>query len=97
LLTGGTALARLYLHHRYSDELDLFTLQGHAGTLGRDFANELQGRGFAVEPITEAVAFMRMWVVDGEYRVQVDVAPDAQRVEPAAPSALGVYAHTLRD
>ena len=24
-LTGGTALAALYLHHRYSVELDLFT------------------------------------------------------------------------
>ncbi|MEA2784014.1 MAG: hypothetical protein QOF71_118 [Candidatus Eremiobacteraeota bacterium] len=97
VLTGGTALARLYLNHRYSDDIDLFTLQGHAGTLGRDFANELQLRGFAVEPVTESVAFMRMWVGDGTSRVQVDVAPDAQRVEPAAPSALGVYAHTLRD
>lgn len=97
VLTGGTALARLYLHHRYSDDLDLFTLHGHAGTLGRDFSNELQLRGFVVEPVTEAVAFMRMWVGDGEHRVQVDVAPDAQRVEPAAPSTLGVFAHTLRD
>ncbi len=97
MLTGGTALARLYLHHRYSDDLDLFTLQGHAGTLGRDFANELRLRGFAVEPVTEAVAFMRMWVGDGEDRVQVDIAPDAQRVEPPAPSALGVHSHTLRD
>jgi hypothetical protein len=97
VLTGGTALARLYLHHRYSDDVDLFTLQGHAGSLGRDFANELQGRGFTVEPVTEALAFMRMWVGDGEHRVQVDVAPDAQRVEPATPSALGVHAHAVRD
>jgi hypothetical protein len=97
VLTGGTALARLYLHHRYSDDLDLFTLQGHAGSLGRDFANELQLRGFAVEPVTESVSFVRMWVGDGGNRVQVDITPDAQRVEPAAPSSLGVYAHTLRD
>jgi predicted nucleotidyltransferase component of viral defense system len=25
-LTGGTALAAYYLHHRHSDDLDLFTL-----------------------------------------------------------------------
>src|SRR4030088_2239928 len=76
VLTGGTALARLYLHHRYSDDIDLFTLQGHAGTLGRDFGNELESKGFVVEPVTESAAFMRMWVGDGDHRVQVDVAPD---------------------
>jgi hypothetical protein len=97
VLTGGTALARLYLHHRYSDDLDFFTLHGHAGTLGRDFANELLTAGFHVEPVTESVAFMRMWVGDGTQRIQVDVAPDSRRVEPASRSTLGVYAHTLRD
>lgn len=97
VLTGGTALARLYLHHRYSDDLDFFTLLGHAGTLARDFADTLEVRGFEVEPVTESVAFMRMWVGDGEQRIQLDVAPDSRRVEPALPSALGAYAHTLRD
>jgi hypothetical protein len=97
VLTGGTALARLYLHHRYSDDLDLFTLQGHAGTLGRDFANELTSAGFVVEPVTETVAFLRMWVGDGTDRIQVDVAPDSPRIEPPVRSALGVHAHALRD
>ena len=97
VLTGGTALARLYLHHRYSDDLHLFTLHGHAGTLGRDFANALQSAGFSVEPVTESVAFMRMWVGDETQRVQVDVAPDSRQIEPASRSALGVYAHSLRD
>src|SRR4030088_680099 len=62
VLTGGTALARLYLNHRYSDDIDLFTLQGHAGTLGRDLANELESNGLVVQPVTEAVSFIRMWV-----------------------------------
>ena len=97
VLTGGTALARLYLHHRFSDDIDLFSLEPKPGELGRAFANTLQSHGFTIEPVTEAVAFMRMWVGDGVNRVQVDVAPDAQRVEPPAPSALGIHAHTLRD
>jgi nucleotidyltransferase AbiEii toxin of type IV toxin-antitoxin system len=97
VLTGGTALARLYLHHRYSDDLDLFTLEPKPGELGRAFANTLQSHGLIIEPVTEAVAFLRMWVGDGEHRVQVDIAPDAQRVDPPAPSALGVHSHTLRD
>jgi predicted nucleotidyltransferase component of viral defense system len=29
-LTGGTALAAFYLHHRYSEDLDLFTLDHDA-------------------------------------------------------------------
>jgi Nucleotidyl transferase AbiEii toxin, Type IV TA system len=97
VLTGGTALARLYLHHRYSDDIDLFTLEGHAGTLGRDFANALVSAGLSVEPVTESVAFMRMWAGDGENRIQVDVAPDSPRLEAPAPSALGVHAHGARD
>ncbi len=97
VLTGGTALARLYLHHRYSDDVDLFTQQGHAGTLGRDLANELRSAGLTVEPVTESVAFVRMWVGDGAHRIQVDVAPDSARVEAASRSELGVYAHALRD
>lgn len=97
VLTGGTALARLYLGHRYSDDVDLFTLQGHAGTLGRDLANALQAAGFTIDPVTESPAFMRMLVGDGSHSIQVDVAPDSARVEAAARSELGVYAHALRD
>ncbi|MDP9107339.1 MAG: nucleotidyl transferase AbiEii/AbiGii toxin family protein, partial [Candidatus Eremiobacteraeota bacterium] len=33
VLTGGTALARLYLHHRYSDDIDLFSLEPKPGEL----------------------------------------------------------------
>lgn len=32
-LTGGTALAEFYLHHRYSEDIDLFTLDDEAFTL----------------------------------------------------------------
>jgi hypothetical protein len=97
VLTGGTALARLYLHHRYSDDLDLFSLEPKPGDLARALANTLQSHGFIVERVTEAIAFMRMWVGDGENRVQVDIAPDAPRVEPTTTSVLGVRCHTLRD
>jgi hypothetical protein len=97
VLTGGTALARLYLNHRYSDDIDLFSLEPKPGELGRAFANTLESHGLVIEPVTEAVAFMRMWVADGTNRIQVDIAPDARRIEPSSPSRLGVYAHTLRD
>ncbi len=103
VLTGGTALARAYLHHRYSDDIDLFTLRPQAGTLGRDFANALRAAGFTVEPMVESSSFVRMMVGDGGNdeggaAIQVDVAPDAPRVEDAVRSELGgVCVHTLRD
>ncbi len=97
VLTGGTALARLHLHHRYSDDLDLFSLEPKPGELGRAFANSLQAQGFIVESVTEAVAFMRFWAGDGTNRIQVDIAPDSRRVEATAVSPLGAHAHTLRE
>ncbi|MBH0179991.1 MAG: nucleotidyl transferase AbiEii/AbiGii toxin family protein [Nitrospira sp.] len=38
-LTGGTALAEFYLHHRYSDDLDFFTRK--QGPLEKDFQHIL--------------------------------------------------------
>lgn len=38
-LTGGTALAELYLHHRYSDDLDFFTRK--QDRLDQDFGHFL--------------------------------------------------------
>jgi hypothetical protein len=97
VLTGGTALARLYLDHRYSDDIDLFTLQPQAGRLGRDLGNALLGAGFVVEPVQATADFYRANVSDGTTRVQVDVAPDTPRVVPPVLRALGVFAHDVRD
>ena len=44
-LTGGTALSRYYVHHRYSDDLDLFVINdpdysSHVTTLLKSFVDE---------------------------------------------------------
>jgi hypothetical protein len=97
ILTGGTALARLYFGHRFSDDIDLFTSQPQAGRLGRDFANALVHAGFDVEPVHVAPDFFRGMISDGVTRVQLDVAPDSPRVTVPGRSALKVFAHSLRD
>ncbi len=97
VLTGGTALARLYFGHRYSDDIDLFTLQPQAGRLGRDLGNALVHAGFLVDPIQAGPDFFRAMISDGVTRVQLDVAPDSPRVITPARSRLGVYVHDLRD
>jgi hypothetical protein len=97
ILTGGTALARLYFGHRFSDDIDLFTSQPQAGRLGRDLANALVHAGFDVEPVHVAPDFFRGMISDGVTHVQLDVAPDSPRVALPARSVLGVFAHSLRD
>jgi predicted nucleotidyltransferase component of viral defense system len=97
VLTGGTALARLYFEHRYSEDVDLFTLQPQAGRLGRDLGNALVGAGFRVETVQATPDFFRALVSDGVTAVQVDVAPDSPPLVVPARTALGVFAHDLRD
>jgi len=97
VLTGGTGLARCYLDHRFSDDIDLFTAEPFAGRLGRDFANALERSGLRVEPVNAGPDFFRAFVSDGVTRVQLDVAADSPRVEAPLRSQFGVFVHALRD
>lgn len=97
VLTGGTALARCYLQHRYSDDIDLFSASPHAGELGRDLMNALERGGLKVEAITANPGFFRAFVADENGRIPVDVAADQPRIEAAPLSDLGVHVHALRD
>ncbi|MGH7728807.1 MAG: nucleotidyl transferase AbiEii/AbiGii toxin family protein [Vulcanimicrobiaceae bacterium] len=97
VLTGGTALARCYFNHRYSDDLDFFSASPHAGDLGRDLLNALERAGLSIEPLAMTPGFVRAFVADGRVRIPIDIAPDQPRIEPAVPSGLGIFVHTLRD
>jgi hypothetical protein len=97
VLTGGTGLARCYLDHRFSDDIDLFTAQPQAGRLGRDFANALERADLRVEPVNAGPDFFRAIVSDGVTRVQLDIAPDSPRILVPERSRLGVFVHALRD
>lgn len=97
VLTGGTALARLYLDHRFSDDLDLFTLAPAAGRLGADLGNTLTAAGLRVDPVTASPEFYRAMISDGTTQIQLDVAPDQPRLDTPRLSELNVYAHTLRE
>jgi len=76
-LTGGTALGRHYLHHRYSDDLDLFVNQA------TDFREQvrraldlLRGGGVAFELGTAADAFLRILAREGETLLKIDFIND---------------------
>lgn len=67
-LTGGTSLSRVYLYHRYSDDLDFFVnnsnlfplfVENISKALKEEYKNNL-------EIITTAEAFMRLSVFDND-------------------------------
>jgi predicted nucleotidyltransferase component of viral defense system len=84
-LTGGTALAALYLHHRYSVDLDLFTENPTAVAQVPPTMHEIASRlGLEVTFTRTLGTFLEAFVTspDGE-RVEFDFAQDSPyRLEP---------------
>jgi hypothetical protein len=84
-LTGGTALAALYLHHRYSVDLDLFTENPTAVAQVPPTMQEIASRlGLEVTFTRTLGTFLEAFVTspDGE-RVEFDFAQDSPyRLEP---------------
>jgi predicted nucleotidyltransferase component of viral defense system len=84
-LTGGTALAALYLHHRYSVDLDLFTENPTAVAQVPPAMREIATRlGLEIEFTRTLGTFTEAFVTspDGE-RVEFDFAQDTPyRLEP---------------
>jgi len=76
-LTGGTALSRAYLHHRYSDDLNFFVNNAH------DFKNQvnlifkaLNEAGHAIEVSVADDGFARVFIVEGETVLKLDFVND---------------------
>lgn len=76
-LTGGTALSRFYLHHRYSEDLDLFTnrhakfpefMDGIRKELEREFRN--------VRIQLSDTDFVRMFVSDNDTELKIEFIND---------------------
>jgi hypothetical protein len=84
-LTGGTALAALYLHHRYSVDLDLFTESAVAIVQVPPTMEEIASRlGLKITFTRTLGTFLEAFVTspDGE-RVEFDFAQDSPyRLEP---------------
>ncbi len=77
-LTGGTALAQYYLQHRYSDDLDLFTIDDEAFGLARSEIYRLAaGLSVSVESILSTPTFQRFELGRaGDAPVRLDLVRD---------------------
>jgi hypothetical protein len=100
VLTGGTALAAFFLHHRLSEDLDFFTQVPRAVPLAVEALRAaLPASGFVVRVVRDFPTFAELSVdVDGE-TLKVDLAEDTPfRLTPAAPGgAEGVALDSIED
>jgi predicted nucleotidyltransferase component of viral defense system len=78
-LTGGTALSRIYFHHRYSDDLDLFgNSVEHFNEIVEASLSALENAGyqFVKGSIIRHEAYTHAVVRDGETNLKLDFVND---------------------
>ena len=76
-LTGGTALSAFYLHHRVSEDLDIFTGQEKLITsVGNKFKDKLLKANFQVEVVREFSSFLEL-VATKKETIRVQLALDS--------------------
>lgn len=75
-LTGGTALSRFYLKHRYSDDLDLFINKPELFKENRDILLERIEEYYTVKPSSITDSFIRLDVKKNNLSLKVDLVHD---------------------
>ena len=76
-LTGGTALSRAYLFHRYSDDLDFFVngvmdFKSKVNTLIKEFSES----GFKFDIPVADEGFARIFIIEGDCTLKIDFVND---------------------
>lgn len=83
-LTGGTALARFYLGHRCSEDLDFFTgFPDIITPFSVNLEKHLNEKGYRVKRLRGVSSFIELEVISGQEGVLVHLAQDAAfRLQP---------------
>ncbi len=76
-LTGGTALSRFYLHHRLSEDIDLFANVETIRTVIPALTRAVEKLGYEVRIDTATASFGRLFVpLEGEKELKIDIVID---------------------
>jgi len=72
-LSGGTALSRFYLHHRYSDDLDFFVNQypDFQSEVGK-IITHLKSKLFSIEIANSDSSFIRLFIIENELSLKLE-------------------------
>jgi len=73
-LTGGTALSRFYHQHRFSEDLDFFSITelGDFRDIVTKILNDAKRSGFSLETETISDHFFRVFVKNDDVRLKID-------------------------
>lgn len=97
-LTGGTALSRFHLNHRYSDDLDFFTHEINSfGDAVRVVRSDLDGLFGPVIPEVDAREFKRLLVRQADHTLKVDFVADRAPRVGVPEDRDGAYVDTVRN
>ncbi len=75
-LTGGTALSREYLHHRYSDDLDFFVNQDPGFISEVKKIITLLGQSFLVRQVVLDASYVQLKVTENDVDLKVEFVND---------------------
>ncbi|MBI4672961.1 MAG: nucleotidyl transferase AbiEii/AbiGii toxin family protein [Chloroflexi bacterium] len=76
-LTGGTALAAFYLEHRYSEDLDLFTLDTDAlARIQPEVESIAIALGATAKTTVATPMFRQLFIVRGDESLKIDLVRD---------------------
>jgi Nucleotidyl transferase AbiEii toxin, Type IV TA system len=75
-LTGGTVVSRFYLHHRYSDDLDLFSNQHTEFEKEIDRVTQHLKKSFEIDLQVKEEAYGRAFVKEGDVLLKIDFVND---------------------
>jgi hypothetical protein len=75
-LTGGTAVSRVFLNHRYSDDLDLFANRHTDFEKEIDRVTQHLAKNFKIELQVKDVAYGRAVIQEGDLLLKIDYVND---------------------
>jgi hypothetical protein len=97
-LTGGTALSRFHLNHRYSDDLDFFTHEINSfGDAVRMLRSDLDGLFAPVISEVDAREFKRLLIRQTDQKLKVDFVADRAPRVGVPEDRDGAYVDTVRN
>ena len=98
-LTGGTALSRAYLNHRYSDDIDLFLNNSSSFKMQvQTVLKALKECEVSFETAVVDDGYARLFVLHGEYALKLDFVNDVSfRCGASEPTKLFVRTDNLHN
>jgi hypothetical protein len=96
-LTGGTALARFFFQHRYSEDLDFFTTTDDLKLIANDLIARLGGQGFEIEIDKLDIYFARFYIIEKDLRLKIEFAREFNLYGDLEQTDKGIFINSLED